>query len=249
MKKFQEKTVVVTGGNSGIGLATAKAFAAEGANVVISGRDEAALETARQEIGGSVLAVRADVTNFDDLKRLFEKTREKFGNIDVLFVNAGIAKFAPMADTSEELFDTTIAINLKGAYFTVQKALPILNENASVIFNTTTLNNLGLPGTSVYAASKAALRSLARTLSAELIGNGIRVNAVAPGPIETPIYGKLGLPPEAVQELATGILGKVPAKRFGSAEEVANVVLFLASPDSSYIVGVEINVDGGQGQL
>ena len=249
MKKFQEKTVVVTGGNSGIGLATAKAFAAEGANVVISGRDEAALAKAGQEIGGNALAVRADVTNFDDLERLFAKTREKFGNIDVLFVNAGIAKFAPMADTSEELFDTTIATNLKGAYFTVQKALPILNENASVIFNTTTLNNLGLPGTSVYAASKAALRSLARTLSAELIGNGIRVNAVAPGPIETPIYGKLGLPPEAVQELATGILGKVPAKRFGSAEEVANVVLFLASPDSSYIVGVEINVDGGMGQL
>ena len=249
MKKFQEKTVVVTGGNSGIGLATAKAFAAEGANVVISGRDETSLAKAGQEIGGNVLAVRADVTNFEDLERLFEKTREKFGKIDVLFVNAGIAKFAPMADTSEELFDATIATNLKGAYFTVQKALPILNENASVIFNTTTLNNLGLPGTSVYAASKAALRSLARTLSAELIGSGIRVNAVAPGPIETPIFGKMGLPAEAVQELATGILGKVPAKRFGSAEEVANVVLFLASPDSSYIVGVEINVDGGMGQL
>ena len=249
MKKFQGKTVVVTGGNSGIGLATAKAFAAEGANVVISGRDEDSLAKAGQEIGGTVLAVRADVTSLGDLERLFERTREKFGNVDVLFVNAGIAKFAPMADTSEELFDTTIDINLKGAYFTVQKALPILNKNASVIFNTSTINKVGLPAVSVYAASKAALRSLARTLSAELIGNGIRVNAVSPGPIETPIFGKTGLPAEAVQELAAVILAKVPAKRFGSAEEVANVVLFLASPDSSYIVGVEINVDGGQGQL
>ncbi len=249
MKRFTGKVAVITGGNSGIGLATAKAFAAEGAKVVISGRDEQTLAAAKREIGGDVLAVRADVTKLSDLDRLFSETRSRFGGIDALFVNAGVAKFAPLAETTEGLFDEMIATNLKGAFFTVQKALPLLNDSASIVVNTTTIHTLGLPSTSVYAASKAALRSLARTLSAELVERGIRVNAVAPGPIETPIYGRLGLSAEAVQEMAAGVLGRVPMRRFGSVEDVANAVLFLASPESNYVLGVEIAVDGGMSQL
>ena len=249
MSRFTGKTVVITGGNSGIGLAAAKAFAAEGARLVISGRDEQTLKKAAREIGGEVLAVRADVTQAGDLDKLFGETQRRFDQVDVLFVNAGIAKFAPLAETSETLFDELVATNFKGAYFTIQKALPLLRDHSSIVINTTAAHRIGLPMTSVYTASKAALRSLARSLSAELIERGIRVNAVAPGPIETPIYGRLGLPPEAVQELATGILSRVPMKRFGTSEEVAAAVLFLASPESAYVTGIEITVDGGMAQL
>ncbi|MEW6129853.1 MAG: glucose 1-dehydrogenase [Acidobacteriota bacterium] len=249
MKRFNGKTVVITGGNSGIGLATAKAFAAEGAKVVISGRDAQTLNKAAQEIGGETLSVKADVTSVSDLEKLFTETQKRFGKIDALFVNAGIAKFASLAETNESVFDELVATNFKGAYFTIQKALPLFKDNAAIVINTTVAHQLGLPATSVYAATKAALRSLARSLSAELIERGIRVNAVAPGPIETPIYGRLGLPQEAVQELAAGILSRVPMKRFGTPEDVANAVLFLASEDSAYVAGVEVGVDGGMGQL
>lgn len=249
MSKFVGKTVLVTGGNSGIGLATATAFAKEGAKVVISGRDVETLKKSAQEIGGEVLAVKADVTDLNDLDKLFGETKKQFGKIDVLFVNAGVAEFAPLAETSEKLFDSVMATNLKGSFFTVQKALPILNNNAAIVFNTTTVHNLGLPNTSVYSASKAALRSLVRTFSAELVERGIRVNAIAPGPIETPIYGRLGLPQEAIDGFANTILARVPMNRFGSADDVANAVLFLSSPESNFITGVELNVDGGMAQL
>ena len=248
-RRFGSKVAVITGGNSGIGLAAAKAFAAEGASVVIAGRDRKTLNAAAQEIGGDVLAVQADVANLNDLDRLFAETKARFGKIDALFVNAGVARFGPIEETTEAQFVDQVAINLKGSFFTIQRALPLLSDNASIIINTTTISRLGLPGTSVYAATKAALRSLTRTLSAELAHRGIRVNAIAPGPIETPIYRRLGLSQEAVNEMATGILSRVPMKRFGKAEEVANSVLFLASPESAYILGVEINVDGGMGQL
>jgi NAD(P)-dependent dehydrogenase (short-subunit alcohol dehydrogenase family) len=249
MKTFEGKVAVVTGGNSGIGLASAKKFAAEGARVAISGRDLKTLNQAVKDIGPGTIGVQADVTQLARLDSLFEQVKDRFGSIDVLFVNAGVAKFAQMGGVTVELFDELINTNLKGAYFTIQKALPLLNDGASIILTTTAADTLGLPNSSVYAASKAGLRSLARTLSAELIGRNIRVNAIAPGPIETPIFGRLGMAPEAVGELAKVILGRVPAKRLGQADEIADAVLFLASPRSSYIVGVELNVDGGMSQL
>ena len=249
MKTFEGKVAVVTGGNSGIGLATGKAFAAQGARVAITGRDKKTLEQAAREIGPQTLAVQADVTDLSSLDTLFRQVKERLGNIDALVVNAGVARFAPIDEVTVQHYDVLLDTNLKGSYFTVQKALPGINRGASIILMTTAADTLGLPGSSVYAASKAALRSLARTLSAELISQNIRVNAVAPGPIETPIFGRLGLTQEAVGELAKTILGRVAAKRVGQPEEIANAVLFLASPAANYIVGVELNVDGGMSQL
>lgn len=249
MKKLQGKVVVVTGGNSGIGLATAKLFSQEGARVAISGRDQATLTAAAKEIGADSLALRADVSNIADLDAFFGTVTKTFGKIDVLFANAGVAKFAPISDSSESLFDEVFDINVKGVFFTIQKALPHLNDGASIILNTSFVDSAGLPTSSVYAASKAAVRSFARTAAAELVGRGIRVNVVSPGPIATPIFGRLGLPKEAIDGLAQAILSGVPMKRLGRPEEVANTVLFLASSDSSYITGVEINVDGGAGQV
>jgi len=243
MERLQGKVAVVTGGNSGIGLATAKRLQDEGAKVAISGRSKKTLDEAVKTIGNGIVAVQADVAKFEDT------VSQKLGKIDVLFVNAGVAKFAPLADTSESTFDEQFDINIKGAYFTIQKALPFLNDGASIILNTSVVDRKGSPGTSAYAATKAALRSLARTAAGELVGRGIRVNTVAPGPIVTPIFGRTGLPKEALDEFSKDILTKVPMKRFGQPEEVAGVVAFLASQDASYITGVEINVDGGYGQI
>jgi NAD(P)-dependent dehydrogenase (short-subunit alcohol dehydrogenase family) len=181
--------------------------------------------------------------------KLFGEVSKKLGKIDVLFVNAGVAKFAPLAETTESLYDENFDINIKGAYFTIQKALPFLNDGASIILNTSAAGSTGNPGASAYSATKAALRSLARTAAAELVGRGIRVNTVAPGPIVTPILGRTGLPKEAIDEFTKRIVERVPMKRFGQPEEVAGAVAFLASQDASYITGVEINVDGGQGQI
>jgi len=249
MKTFEGKVAVVTGGNSGIGLATAKKFAAQGAKVAISGRDPKTLDQAAREIGPDTLARPADVTDLSSLEAFFREVKSRFGNIDALFVNAGVAKFAPITEVSPGHYDELLDTNLKGSYFTVQKALPLLNNGGSIVLTTTAADTLGLPGASVYAASKAALRSLARTLSAELLPRNIRVNAISPGPIETPIFGRLGLAPEAVDELAKVILGRVPAQRLGRPEEIADAVLFLAAPGSSYIMGVELNVDGGMSQI
>jgi NAD(P)-dependent dehydrogenase (short-subunit alcohol dehydrogenase family) len=220
MKRFAGKVAVVTGGNSGIGLATAKRLQEEGAKVAIAGRSRKTLDEAVKAIGNGVLAVQAD-----------------------------IAKFAPLADTSENAYDEQFDINIKGAYFTIQKALPFLNDGASIILNTSVVSTKGTAGASAYSATKAALRSLARTAAAELVGRGIRVNAVAPGPIVTPIFGKTGLPQEALDDFAKDVLTRVPMKRFGQPEEVAGAVAFLASQDASYITGVELNVDGGYGQI
>lgn len=249
MKRLEGKVAVVTGGNSGIGLATAKRFQDEGAKVAISGRSKKTLDEAVKTIGNGLVAVQADVANFADTDKLYKEVSQKLGKIDVLFVNAGVAKFAPFADTSEDLYDEQFDINMKGAYFTIQKALPFLNDGASIILNTSVVDSKGSIGASAYAATKAAMRSLARTAAAELVGRGIRVNTVAPGPIVTPIFGRTGLPKEALDEFSRDVLERIPMKRFGQPEEVAGVVAFLASQDASYITGVEINVDGGYGQI
>jgi NAD(P)-dependent dehydrogenase (short-subunit alcohol dehydrogenase family) len=249
MKRLEGKVAVVTGGNSGIGLATAKRLQEEGARVAIAGRSRKTLDDAVRAIGNGVVAVQADVAKLTDVDRLYAEVSKKLGKIDVLFVNAGVAKFAPLAETSESLYDENFDINIKGAYFTIQKALPFLNDGASIILNTSVVDSKGFEGASAYSATKAALRSLARTSAAELVGRGIRVNAVAPGPIVTPIIERSGLPKEAIDQFEKETVAKVPMKRFGQPEEVAGAVAFLASQDASYITGVEINVDGGLGQI
>ena len=249
MKALVGKVAVITGGSSGIGLATAKLFQEAGARVAISGRNQESLDAAVTELGAAIVAVRSDVSKLRDLDELFRVVTKELGRIDVLFANAGIAKFAPVGDVSEAVYDETFDINVKGVFFTVQKAIPFLNDNASIILNTSFVNQAGVPTTSVYAASKAAVRSLARSISSELATRGIRVNVVSPGPIAMPIYGKLGLPKEAVEAFAANIVSQVPLKRFGRPEEVAQTALFLASSASSYVTGVELNVDGGLAQV
>jgi NAD(P)-dependent dehydrogenase (short-subunit alcohol dehydrogenase family) len=248
-KRFEGKVVVITGGNSGIGLATAKLFHDEGAKVAISGRDQKTLDEAVKTIGTGTLAVKADVAKLADIESFFSQVAAKFGKFDVLFANAGIAKFAPASATSEQLFDEIFDINVKGLYFTLQKALPHLNDNAGIVLNSSVASTKGGPTSSVYSASKAAVRSLARTFAAELVERGIRVNVVSPGPIHTPILEKGGMSQEGIDQFGETLKGRNPMRRFGTPEEVGNAVLFLASSDASYITGVDLNVDGGAGQI
>ncbi len=249
MSKFNGKVAVITGGNSGIGLATAKELASNGAKVVIAGRDQKTLDEAVQSIGENAFGVKTDVTNLNDITNLFEETNTKFGKVDILFVNAGIAKFAPVELSDEALFDEIVNINFKGSFFTVKNGLPYLNDGASIIFTTTVAAKKGFAGASIYGATKSALHSLTKIFAAELVGRNIRVNAVSPGPIETPIFNRMGIPDEAKQQTKDGLASQVPMKRLGTAEEVAKTVAFLASDDAAYITGVEIDVDGGMGQL
>jgi NAD(P)-dependent dehydrogenase (short-subunit alcohol dehydrogenase family) len=245
MSKLNNKIAVVTGGNSGIGLATAKRFVAEGAKVIITGRRKEAVEEAVAGIGEAASGIVADASNLADTDRMIEQIRQEHGRIDVLFVNAGVAPMSPFAETDEASFDQVFGINVKGLFFTVQKALPLLNSGASVILNASVVSKLGFPGASAYAASKAAVRSIGQTAAAELAPRGIRVNLLSPGPVETPIYGKTGQTQEAIDGMEEKLATSIPLGRFGTPDEMANVALFLASNESSFITGADIQADGG----
>ena len=248
-QKFAGKVALVTGGNSGIGLATALAFANEGARVVLTGRDQATLDKAAAQLGKNVIAMRSDAGNVADGIKLAGLLQQEGVMLDAVFINAGVAKLAPFEAVGEEMWDATFNTNLKGPYFLIKALLPLLNPGAAIVLNGSINAHIGMPNTSVYAASKAALISLAKTLSSELLSKGIRVNVVSPGPVSTPIYGRLGLPAEQLTEVAASIQAQIPLKRFGAPEEIASAVLYLASSDSAYIVGTELVADGGMSQL
>jgi NAD(P)-dependent dehydrogenase (short-subunit alcohol dehydrogenase family) len=245
MGKLSGKRALITGGTTGIGFATAKLFLEEGAQVAIVGQNQERLQAALGQLGDRVVGIQADVSRVDDIQTMIERVRQDFGGLDILVANAGITQPLPVNAVDEAHIDQQFDINFKGVFFTVQKALPILQNPSSVVLVTSCLDQMGMPGMSVYAASKAAVRSLARSFSAELVAQGIRVNAVSPGPIETPIYSKLGMPDEALQAMANQLIQQIPMGRFGQADEVAKSILFLASDDSSFMLGEEIVLDGG----
>jgi NAD(P)-dependent dehydrogenase (short-subunit alcohol dehydrogenase family) len=248
-KKLEGKVAVITGGNSGIGLATARRFVAEGARVFISGRRQSELDEAAKQIGDHVTGVPGDVSHLADLDRLFATVKQEQGRLDVLFANAGVPALAPLGSISEEQFDKVFHINVKGLLFTVQKALPHFTDGGSIILNASIVASKGLESISVYSAAKAAVRSFARCWTTDLRHRQIRVNVISPGPIETPIYNKAGLTPEQAGEAKVNLVAAVPLGRMGTPDEVANAAVFLASDDSSYITGIELFVDGGMAQV
>lgn len=246
MKVLENKVAVITGGNSGIGIATAKKFIEEGAKVIITGRNQKSLDEAVSQLGGGAIGILSDVTNANDLKNLAKNIEQHYTSIDVLFVNAGISIGVPISDVSEQQFDLLFNTNVKGVYFTIQQLLPLMNENASIILNSSATAHRGFAGFSLYASSKAAVASLAKSLSVELLSRKIRVNVVSPGPIATALYDKMGFP---LEQAVAAYAETVPIKRFGQPDEIASVVKFLASPESSFIVGEEIIAGGGVGTL
>jgi len=249
MGKLEGKVALVTGGNSGIGLATAKEFVGEGAYVFITGRREPELAAAANRIGRNITGIRADVSNLADLERLFSQIKSEKGKLDIVFANAGIAKYAALGQITEELYDSIFDINVKGVLFTVQKALPLMPEGASIILNASIVGSKGLPANSVYSATKAAVRSFARTWTMDLKERHIRVNVVSPGATDTPGLNELLGSTDAGQQRAKMISTAVPLGRLGKPEEIARAVVFLASDDSSYITGTELFVDGGFAQV
>ena len=249
MGKLEGKIALVTGGNSGIGLATAKQFVNEGAYVFITGRRELELAEAVKQIGKNVTGVQGDVSDLADLDRLFAQIGKEKGRLDIVFANAGIGNIAPFGSITEELFDSIFAINVKGVLFTVQKALPLMPDGACIILNSSIVGSKGLPSNSVYSATKAAIRSFARTWTTDLKARHIRVNAVSPGSIETPGANELYTSSEAGQQRLKMISQAIPLGRRGLPDEIAKAVLFLASYDSSYITGIELFVDGGMAQV
>ena len=249
MGKLEGKISLITGGNSGIGLATAKEFVNEGAYVFVTGRREQELAAAAKEIGKNVSAVQGDVSKLDDLDRLFVQIKKEMGKLDIVFANAGVAKYAPFGKITEEHYDSIFNINVKGLLFTVQKALPLLPDGASIILNASIVASKGLSSNSVYSATKAAVRSFARTWTTDLKDRHIRVNAISPGPIDTPGLRNLLASSETGQQRMAAISTIVPLGRLGTPDEIARAVVFLASDDSSYITGTELFVDGGFAQV
>jgi len=249
MGKLEGKIALVTGGNSGIGLATAKQFVNEGAYVFITGRRDAELAAAVKEIGRNVSAVRGDVSKLGDLDSLFAQIKREKGKLDVVFANAGVAKYAPLGKISEEFYDSIFSINVKGLLFTVQKALPLMRDGGSIILNASIVASKGFSANSVYSATKAAVRSFARTWTTDLKDRRIRVNAVSPGSIDTPGLNDLLASSETGQQRLKMISNSVPLGRLGKPDEIAKAVVFLASDDSSYIAGTELFVDGGFAQV
>ena len=248
-QRFKDKVAVVTGGNSGIGLAAAKAFVREGAKVAITGRSDTTLKAAQKELGPDVLVIKADMSRVPEIAAAMARIKDRFGRIDALFVNAGIGRFVPFEEVTEEFYDETMATNLRGAFFTIQKAVPLLSRGAAVVLNASINAHMGMPNSSVYGASKAALINLAQTLSADLLERGVRVNVVSPGPVATPILDRMGLPEEQTRQIKERITEQVPLKRFGHPDEIAAAVLYLSSSESAFVVGTELVVDGGMIQL
>jgi len=250
MNKLEGKTAVVTGGSSGIGLATAQRFVSEGAHVYITGRRQSELDKAVKQIGKNVTGVQGDVSNLSDLDRLYDTVKEQKGRIDILFANAGIMELFPLDTVSETYFDKTFSVNVKGIFFTVQKSLPLFNDGGTIVLTGSVAGSKGTEGLSVYGATKAAVRSLARSFTAELKNRKIRVNVVSPGRIDTPAASVAISGLQASQEpLKVGVVDSIPLGRMGTPDEIASAVLFLASDDSSFVTGIELFVDGGRGQV
>jgi NAD(P)-dependent dehydrogenase (short-subunit alcohol dehydrogenase family) len=249
MSKLTGKVALITGGTTGIGFATAELFKKEGAQVAITGQNPERVKAAQEKLGKDVLAIQSDTSKIQDIENLAAKIKERFGKVDILFANAGIGKFVPIEQVTPEHFDELFDTNVRGLFFTIQKILPLMGKNGSIILNASVAGSKGIESASVYSATKAAVRSLGRTLAAELAPKGIRVNTVSPGPIETPIFGKLGMDKSQVDAWAKEMESMVALKRFGQPHEVATTLLFFASNDSSYVVGTELFVDGGLAAL
>jgi len=249
MSKLAGKVAVITGGNSGMGLATAQRFVAEGAHVFITGRRQAELDAAVKLVGKNVTGVQGDVSNLADLDRLYARVKEKAGHIDILFANAGVGGLAPLGSITEEQFDKTFNINVKGLLFTVQKALPLFRDGGSIILNASIASIKGMEALSVYSATKAAVRSFARSWTVDLKSRKIRVNTLSPGPIDTPILEGLASSAAELEQIKAHLIAGVPMGRMGHSDEIAKAALFLASDDSSFITGIELFVDGGMAQI
>jgi NAD(P)-dependent dehydrogenase (short-subunit alcohol dehydrogenase family) len=249
MKRLDGKIAVITGGSSGIGFASARAFIAEGAQVVVVGRDAESLQNAKRELGVNAFTFQADIANLTSLDRLYSWVKQHLGRIDILFANAGAARFLPVQEISEEIVDRILDVNVKGTFFTVQKALPLMARGGSIILTSSGVHSRSSPGGSIYAASKAAVRSLGRGFGAELAEKGIRVNVLTPGPVETPIFERMGIPKDQLQGLYERLSNLTPIKRMAQPQEMAGVAVFLASDDSSFLIGSEVAADGGATQL
>jgi NAD(P)-dependent dehydrogenase (short-subunit alcohol dehydrogenase family) len=249
MSRLEGKRALITGGTTGIGLETARKFLAEGARVIITGTNPATLQAASDDLGDRVVVVASDASDVAAQAALAQTVAQNFGQLDILFINAGIAKLKPIEQWTEAAYDQSFAVNVKGPFFLVQALLPVFAAKASIVLNGSVNAHIGMPSSSVYAATKAALISFVRTFSGELIGRGIRVNAISPGPVSTPLYGKLGFSEADLKQVAASVQGQVPAGRFASTVEIADAVLYFASDESAYTVGAELLIDGGMSAI